>query len=119
MLTDHMSGGIKMAIFYRAAVTVENYNSFRRVLKDAPETFDKWSHERAKDLTHIEGSGGRTIFVEVKRTVPHPTCKVSITSPSRRAGRRNELTYSELVPTLDAAIFAAISATSASSRRTP
>jgi len=54
-----------MAIFYRAVITRENYESFRRVLNDAPETFDKWSNIHSHDLAYIDGSNGKVVYVEI------------------------------------------------------
>jgi hypothetical protein len=55
-----------MAIcFYRAVITAENYEAFRRVLKDAPKTFDEWNHLRTKDLAYIEGGGGTVVYVDI------------------------------------------------------
>ena len=54
-----------MAIFYRAVITRENYESFRRVLKDAPITFDEWDHRNRQDLAYIEASGSRIACLDV------------------------------------------------------
>jgi len=52
-----------MAIFYRAAITAENYESFRRVLKDAPATFDEFSRKRAEGLSNI--GDGRVVYIKI------------------------------------------------------
>jgi hypothetical protein len=52
-------------IFYKPVITAQNYAAFQRILKDAPKTFDEWSHVRTQHLAHIEGSGGRVIDIDI------------------------------------------------------
>ncbi len=72
-----------MAItFYRALITRENYESFRRVLNDAPETFDKWSHIHSHDLAYIEGSNGEVTYVEVDPNEFAACCRATDSPPN-------------------------------------
>jgi hypothetical protein len=72
-----------MAItFYRALITSENYESFRRLLNDAPETFDKWSHIHSRDLAYIDGSKGKVAYVEVDPNEFATDCRATGAPPN-------------------------------------
>jgi hypothetical protein len=54
-----------MAIVYLPLLTKDNYDAFRRILSDAPATFEEWSHLRAQQEAHYIGQRWEVIQVEV------------------------------------------------------
>jgi hypothetical protein len=71
-----------MAIFYRLAITRENYESFRRVLNDAPETFDEWEYKCREKAAHIESSGSRICFVNLDPNEFAADCRATGAPPN-------------------------------------
>jgi hypothetical protein len=53
-----------MAISYGALLTKENYDAFRRVLRDAPATFQEWSYRR--DQREADAISKRWELVQVE-----------------------------------------------------
>jgi hypothetical protein len=44
-----------MVTSYLALLTKDNYDTFRRILKDAPATFEQWSHLHMQKTTDLIG----------------------------------------------------------------
>jgi len=54
-----------MVVSYLGLLTKDNYESFRRILKDAPATFEQWSHLHMQKTTDLVGKRWEVIQVEI------------------------------------------------------
>ena len=87
-----------MATFFRAVISRENYESFRRLLNDAPKTFDEWEHKSRQDAAHIESSGNSIVYFDIDpdefaadcRATGAPTNLQSLNSFTFKTGTRKK-----------------------------
>jgi hypothetical protein len=53
-----------MVIAYLPRITEQNYESFRRILQDAPATFKEWQHHLMQKAIGLSSKGWRVESVE-------------------------------------------------------
>ena len=54
-----------MVIAYLPILTEQNYESFRRILKDAPATLKEWEHLQMQKATDFEGKRWQVERIEI------------------------------------------------------
>ena len=54
-----------MVIAYLPILTEQNYESFRRILQDAPTTFKEWEHYQMQKSADFGGKGWNVQHVEI------------------------------------------------------